>query len=411
QMNHYTILIDNNSSKKEFIQSLLKGNCPEVLENFKDKNGLLFSSLTINKIIEEEDKRDHTILSTEFQRLETMSSGEQKKALLYHLLDAKPDYIILDNPFDNLDVGFVEELKSILKEHSSTITFIQFVSRKGDILSFIENFGKLDGDQLIEISSIAQTDISDSSYFKNGTIPPPPEKTPSLENPLLQFKNVSTSYGEKNILRQINWTVQKSDFWQLIGPNGSGKTTILSMIIGDNPKAFGQDIFLFGKRKGSGESVWEIKKNIGYYSPALNNKFNGRHSVEHMLISGLTDSVGLYTLPTEVQKRVIKEWLQLLGLEKLKNTYFNKLSVGQQRLVMTARAMVKHPPLLILDEPTAGMDDSSAGLLVSLVNKIATDTHTAIIFVSHRKESGLEPKNIFRLQKTATGSIGSETVA
>ena len=345
-MNHYTILIDNNSSKKEFIQSLLKGNCPEVLENFKDKNGLLFSSLTIDKIIEEEDKRDHTILSTDFQRLETMSSGEQKKALLYHLLDAKPDYIILDNPFDNLDVGFVAELKSILKEHSSTITFIQFASRKGDTLSFIENFGKLDGDQLIEISSIAQTDISDSSYFKNGTIPPPPEKTPSLENPLLQFKNVSISYGEKNILRQINWTVQKSDFWQLIGPNGSGKTTILSMIIGDNPKAFGQDIFLFGKRKGSGESVWEIKKNIGYYSPVLTNKFNGRHSVEHMLISGLTDSVGLYTLPTEVQKRVIKNWLQLLGLEKLKNTHFNKLSVGQQRLVMTARAMVKHPAII-----------------------------------------------------------------
>ncbi len=410
-MNHYTILIDNNSSKKEFIQALLKGNCPEVLENFKDKNGLLFSSLTIDKIIEEEDKRDHTILSTDLQRLETMSSGEQKKALLYHLFDAKPDYIILDNPFDNLDVGFVAELKSILKKHSSTISFIQCTSRKGDTLSFIENFGKLDGDQLIEISSIAQTDSSDSSYFKNRTIPPPPEKTPILQNPLLQFKNVSISYGEKNILSQINWTVRKSDFWQLIGPNGSGKSTILSMIIGDNPKAFGQDIFLFGKRKGSGESVWEIKKNMGYYSPVLTNKFNGRHSVEHMLISGLTDSVGLYTLPTEVQKRVIKNWLQLLGLEKLKNTHFNKLSVGQQRLVMTARAMVKHPPLLILDEPTAGMDDTSAGLLVSLVNKIATDTQTAIIFVSHRKEPGLEPKHIYRLQKTATGSIGNETIA
>ena len=130
-----------------------------------------------------------------------------------------------------------------------------------------------------------------------------------------------------------------------------------------------------------------------------------------MLISGLTDSVGLYTIPTEIQKRVVKEWLQLLNLEKLKDIHFNKLSVGQQRLVMTARAMVKHPPLLILDEPTAGMDDESAGLLVALVNKIATDTQTAIIFVSHRKEPGLEPEKIYSLEKTSRGSIGNQTIA
>ena len=410
-MKHITILIDNNSSKKECIQSLLKGNCPEVFADFKDKKGLLFSSLTIDKIIEEEDKRDHTILSTEFQRLETMSSGEQKKALLYHLLDAKPDYIILDNPFDNLDVGFVAELKQILLEHSSTITFIQFASRKGDALAFIDHFAKLEGNQIFEISSLASTDTDHFSQLKNGTIPPPPEKITILENPLLEFKNVTVSYGDTPILNSIHWKVEKSDFWQLIGPNGSGKTTILSMIIGDNPKAFGQDIFLFGKKKGTGESVWDIKQKIGYYSPGLTTKFNGRHSVEHMLISGLTDSVGLYTIPTEIQKRVVKEWLQLLNLEKLKDIHFNKLSVGQQRLVMTARAMVKHPPLLILDEPTAGMDDESAGLLVALVNKIATDTQTAIIFVSHRKEPGLEPEKIYSLEKTSRGSIGNQTIA
>jgi molybdate transport system ATP-binding protein len=125
-----------------------------------------------------------------------------------------------------------------------------------------------------------------------------------------------------------------------------------------------------------------------------------------MLISGLTDSVGLYTIPTELQKRIVNQWLTLLDLQDLKNKYFNTLSTGQQRLVMTARAMVKRPPILILDEPTAGMDDESASLLVALVNKFANETDTAIIFVSHRKEKGLKPKQILDLIPSENGSSG-----
>ena len=126
-----------------------------------------------------------------------------------------------------------------------------------------------------------------------------------------------------------------------------------------------------------------------------------------MLISGLNDSVGLYVKPTAFQQRIIKQWLALLDLYDIKNTFFNTLSTGKQRLVMTARAMVKQPPLLILDEPTAGMDDDSAALLVALVNKFAKETNTAIIFVSHRKEKGLKPKQTFYLTPHETGSTGN----
>ena len=128
-----------------------------------------------------------------------------------------------------------------------------------------------------------------------------------------------------------------------------------------------------------------------------------------MLISGFTDSVGLYIQPTEMQKQASKEWLLLLHLWDKRKTLFKDLSLGQQRLLMTARAMVKHPPLLILDEPTTGMDDASAQLLVALVNKIANETNISIIFVSHRKEPGLLPKSIFELVMTSNGSIGNAT--
>lgn len=405
-MNHWVIHIDNNSAKKKFIELLLSGKGPVELDLNKNHRGLLFSPFSLEKLMEEEDKHDHKIISTQQQSLETMSSGEQKKALLFYLLEQEPDFIILDNPFDNLDTNFQEELKTLLKKHAEHITFIQLASRKNDALSFIKDHGLLEGSSFkrFTLSEPLETNAMES-YAAMG-IPEPMEKISAWEDPLLQFKNVSISYGNKPVLKDINWEVNKGDFWQLTGANGSGKSTILSMIIGDNPKAFGQEIYLFGVKKGTGESVWDIKQKLGYYSPTMTHKFKGRHSVEHMLISGLTDSVGLYTQPTEVQRRMIRQWLVLLNLYDVKDTYFNSLSPGKQRLVMTARAMVKHPPVLILDEPTTAMDDASAKLLVALVNKIAQETRTAIIFVSHRLEQGLKAKSVYTLKKTPEGSIG-----
>ncbi|TDT47217.1 molybdate transport system ATP-binding protein [Maribacter spongiicola] len=405
-MNHWVIYLDNNSDKKGFIKDFQRGIIPLDLKEFNDKTGSLFSAFTLDKLIDEEDKHDRKIISSEHQALETMSSGEQKRALLHYLLSEKPDFIILDNPFDNLDIEFQEALKTILKDHSKHISFIQLASRKSDTLSFINCFGNLNKNIFAITESTSSNDYEIHSAFNAVSIPQSNTTYPNIESPLIDFKNVSISYGNKKILNAINWTVKKGDFWQLSGTNGSGKSTILSMIFGDNPKAFGQEIYLFGNKKGSGESVWDIKQKIGYYAPAMTLKFNGKHSIENMLISGLNDSVGLYTIPTELQKRVIKQWLLLLDLYPIKNKYFNTLSTGQQRLVMTARAMVKRPPILILDEPTAGMDDESASLLVSLVNKFANETDTAIIFVSHRKEKGLKPKQTLDLIPSEHGSSG-----
>lgn len=405
-MDHWVVHVDNNSAKKEFIALLLSGKGPAALDIDKNDLGVLFSPFSLEKLMEEEDKHDHKIISTQQQALETMSSGEQKKALLFHLLEQGPDFIILDNPFDHLDTNFQEELKTLLEKHAQHITFIQLASRKADALSFIKDHGVLDGSSFKIVALEEPPETPDEESYTTMGIPEPIEKISVVEDPLIAFKNVSVSYGNKSVLKDIDWVINKGDFWQLTGANGSGKTTMLSMIIGDNPKAFGQEIYLFGVKKGSGESVWDIKHKLGYYSPAMTHKFNGRHSVEHMLISGLTDSVGLYTRPTEVQRRMIRQWLVLLDLYAVKDTYFNSLSPGKQRLVMTARAMVKHPPVLILDEPTAAMDDASAKLLVALVNKIAQETRTALIFVSHRLEPGLKAKRVYTLKKTPEGSIG-----
>jgi len=217
-------------------------------------------------------------------------------------------------------------------------------------------------------------------------------------DPLIELRAVSVHYAEKQVLNNVNWIIRKGEFWQLTGPNGAGKSTLISMITGDNPKAYGQNMMLFGRKKGSGESIWDIKRQIGYFTPDMIHQFTRVDTVENMIISGLNDSVGLYIEPSDLQKDIARGWLDMLGTS-FRNRTFQNLSLGQQRMVMVARAMVKHPPLLILDEPTIELDDANSRLFIDMVKAIASEKQIAIIYVSHRDEENLQPDKIFELVK------------
>ncbi len=382
---------------------------PLGFEVLQGKKGALFSKLELDKLIEEEVRHDIKLLTSHTdQSLQSFSSGERKKALFRYLMRQGPDFLILDNPFDHLDRETQQEFRQMLFELSDHTHIIQLTSRSADFLSFIDPIGILLTDQVKWVASLDNLGDFMTAFHatSDARIPAPPETITYDKEYLIRLKNVDVSYGEKPILHQITWDIKPGEFWELSGKNGSGKTTILSMITGDNPKGYGQDLYLFGQKKGSGESIWDIKKNIGYFTPAMIDRFRGYHSLENMLISGITDSIGLYIVPSEGQKRLAAAWLELLGMSHLKNDYFHKLSTGQQRLIMCVRAMIKHPLLVILDEPTAGLDDASSELIISLVNKMARESRTTLIFVSHRKEPGLKAKNIFQLSMATTGSTG-----
>jgi len=405
----YAILTQNNSNTDQLVHNLLKNRLVDGLNELQTLRGLLFSRSEINRYMDEEDRHDIKILTKgRKQPLKTMSSGEQKKALLNYLLEQDPDFLVLVNPFDNLDVATQHKLKEQLSDIASNKVLVQLMGRLDDILPNTTDYFKLDGDNLhpYESSDSFWAENKMESINFNGAIPPPlaPVEVENIE--LVSFKKVSVSFDGRQVLNQIDWTIKKGEFWQLIGPNGSGKSTLLSMITGDSHKGYGQHLTIFGQKKGSGESVWDLKQKIGYYAPAITDKFRGYHSLENMIISGLHDSIGLYVQPTDREKQLANQWLELLQLNDRKNDYFRDLSTGNKRLVMMARSMVKHPPLLILDEPTAGLDDTSANLFVSLVNKIAKESETAIIFVSHRKEPELAPEHIFELHPSEKGSTG-----
>ncbi len=409
---HWGILVTNQSDKHTLIGNLMSPNRekPSGFEVLNGKAGALFSKLELDKLIEEEVRHDKKLLTSHTdQSLQSFSSGERKKALFSYLMRQEPDFLILDNPFDHLDRETQQELREMLLELSDSIHMIQLSSRSADFLSFVEQIGLLLADQVDWVTST--DDLSDyvtSSFHgaPDASIPDPLQENTYDKEYLIRLKDVDVSYGEKKILHQINWDIKPGEFWELSGKNGSGKTTILSMITGDNPKGYGQELYLFGKKKGSGESIWDIKKKIGYFTPAMIDRFRGYHSLENMLISGMLDSIGLYVVPSEVQKRLAGEWLTLVGMASLKDRYFHNLSTGEQRLIMCIRAMIKHPLLVILDEPTAGLDDASSELIISLVNKMAQESLTTIIFVSHRKESGLEARYNYQLSMDENGSTG-----
>ncbi|CAM4073705.1 ATP-binding cassette domain-containing protein [Zobellia nedashkovskayae] len=404
---HWAIFIVNTSHKKELIEAFFENPILKGFDELKNLQGALLSKLAVERFMDEEDRHGSSVITSGItQSLKSMSSGEQKKALLKHILNSQPDFIVLDNPFDNLDTTAQEDLKLTLEEVSAHTPMVQLLSRRTDLLPFANTFAKLEGNNLVFADSAdALSNQQEKELFKNDV--PKPISSYEIEgDTLIELKSVDVAYSEKPILKAINWHIKKGEFWELRGRNGSGKTTILSMITGENPKGYGQELYIFGRKKGTGESVWEIKKRIGYFTPSMTDKFTGYHSVSHMIISGFYDSVGLYINPTEAQLRLAKEWLTLIELWDMKDALFHDLSMGQKRLIMCARAMIKHPPLLILDEPTAGLDDDSAALFVALVNKFATQSNTTVIFVSHRKEPGLEAELVYQLEKSETGSTG-----
>jgi molybdate transport system ATP-binding protein len=387
--NHQAIFLPIEANKQQIIQVILSKNA--------DSKGLLFSKITIDELLDEEHRHGFTeVTKAQNRSLRSMSSGEQKQTLLKYLLAQRVDFIILDNPFDNLDNLARESLNNLLFEIQNEVVFIQIIHRKRDLISFIENIESIDNHS-VNYKPNNQSNVN---------IPKSIIKYDYQKEELISFKNVNVSYNEKPILKDISWTIKRGEFWHLIGPNGSGKTTILSMITGDNPKGYGQDLTLFGREKGTGESVWKIKDKIGYVTPAMTDLLSSRHTLVQMIISGFYDSIGLYITSTDLQKKVAQEWLALINMEQLSNSLFCLLSASQQRLALVVRAMIKHPPLLILDEAITGLDDFNASLIISLINKIAHESETTILYVSHRVEEGLNPREMFELIPSENGSIG-----
>lgn len=404
-------VIENTDS---IISSILKGEytlIPELI----GKKGLLFSFSTLMKFISEEATHDKRLLDIGSDRsIKSLSSGEQKRALLNFILSKSPDFIIIENPFDALDTQSISDLIERLTALSKEINICQVYNRDRDIMPFITDaiaISDKDGSNYIEsISTFIESNRKSVQFNIKGDIPQPVDRYNLDSDEIVRFNSVNVDYDKRAILKDINWTINQGEFWHLKGANGSGKTTILTMINGDNPKAFGEEIYLFGKRKGSGESVWQIKNYIGYFTPSMMEPTKGYQTVLNMVVSGLTDSIGLYRKVSNLSIKLAEEWLKLVDLYSIKDRQFSSIPEVERRVVLIIRAMIKHPPILILDEPSMGLDDYNRSIMSLLINKISAESESSILYVSHQDEPELTPKYIYQLTPSAIGSTGEVIV-
>lgn len=328
------------------------------------------------------------LLST---RLIQLSNGENKRLQIAKALLAQPTVLMLDNPFIGLDVAARETLHAILKEMSRRgihIILVTAYHQVPDFITYVIDLGKKK-DALPENiqafrqrqSEMAQQDSSSSnkSLLKKLS----GEDHPDMYEFAVKMKDVSVQYNNRRILNKINWEVRNGERWSLSGPNGSGKSALLSLINADNPQAYSNEIYLFDRRRGSGESIWDIKKKIGFVSPELHLFFDGSNNCFEVIASGLFDTIGLFRMVNDEQTRLIMDWMELLNISNVKLKPLFQLSNSQQRLVLLARALVKNPPLLILDEPCQGLDDDQIAFFKDIVNNICLETGKTLIYVSH----------------------------
>lgn len=310
-----------------------------------------------------------------------LSSGEHKKLQLCKALLLQPQLLILDNPYTGLDVNTRGNLNALIDSACAQGMQLILISNDGNEPSCINRYATLKEGTLYTSLAKEMHDITTASLF-SFDIPAFLTMPETEERELIKVKNVYVKYGDKTVLDNINWTVKSGEKWLLQGPNGSGKSTLLSLLTGDNPQAYANEIYLFGKRRGSGESIWDIKRNIGFISPELQWYFEPSSTVFQAVASGFFDTTGLFKTLSASQSEKVRQLLQVFDLSADEHTLLTQLPIGKQRLALLARAIIKNPPLLILDEPCQGLDQQQTRLFNQLVDALCTANRT-LIYVGH----------------------------
>ncbi len=326
------------------------------------------------------------------RKLIQLSNGENKRLQLAKAVLQQPDILLLDNPFTGLDVVAREKLEQLLHTIARYGIHIIIVTAQNLVPSFITHVLKLNEEDKATVYTAKeyqpvldqekQSLKTDAQLLQKLTAT---GKVHEFKN-AVHMHNVQVRYGAKEVLKNVSWQVKEGERWAVSGHNGAGKSTLLSLINGDNPQAYANEIYLFDKRRGSGETIWDIKRKIGYVSPELHLYFPPSISVFKAVASGLFDTMGLFRQLNGEQIKRVSDWVRLFGLQHICNRLLSHVSTGEQRLTLLARALVKNPALLILDEPSQGLDTVQTAAFKDMVELICTHTNKTLIYVSHFQE-------------------------
>lgn len=336
-----------------------------------------------------------------------LSSGELRKFQLTKTLMTNPRVLIMDNPFIGLDVQARAQLSEFLTllTQETNVAVVLVLSKTDDMPDFITHVVPVKdlavGEKMTlgayreKMKPVPDRMLSEELEKAILALPYAPDAKTDVEpgtEQVIDFRKVNIRYGERTILKDLSFTVMNGEHWALSGENGAGKSTLLSIVCADNPQSYANDIVLFGHQRGRGESIWDIKKHIGYISPEMHRAYMRDVPAIDIVASGLSDVTGLYRKPKPEQRAVCAFWMKVFGIGQYADTTFLKLSSGEQRLVLLARAFVKDPSLLILDEPLHGLDLKNRRLVKDVIEVFCRRKNKTMMMVTHYQEE--LPKNI-----------------
>ena len=327
-----------------------------------------------------------------------LSSGQSRKLCLLQQITRGVSSLLIENPYEGLDQASCLELDRVLtKLQHQGLGLLVLVNNTGDIPPWCTHLAAMHdgtialqgpvGEMLSAVKMLLKRQpgrflVSVEELRKERLTADNDTTSPNL----LTLNKGFARYGEVEVFNNLDLIVNRGDHTLITGPNGCGKSTLLQIITGDHPLCYANDLYLFGRRRGSGESVWDVKKMMGIVSPDLHRNHRISGSALSIVVSGLFDSIGLYIRPTEGQHQLSRRWLQRLGLADQAKTAFRQLSYGEQRMILLARALIKVPTLLILDEPTQGLDEPNRTALLDILTEIAAEKLCTILYVSHRQD-------------------------
>ena len=392
-------------------------------DRYEEYSGNEEHFLTGQEVMDPEGKHPESLLKIAEQLglspllgnpLRYFSNGETRKTLIGKALLSEPKLLILDEPFEGLDTKSVLWLKETLSDLIKNGLAVWLVSHRfEELVPEITHVLCLKSGEIFAQglrSQVLITEVMEGLYEKvdhketnlktneNSTeINRTPISTGFFESvtekdrkhSLIRMRNVNVHYGEKVVLKKFFWSVEQGENWKIVGPNGSGKSTLLSLICGDNLQAYANEIYLFGRRRGTGESIWDIKQKIGFVSSEFQVRYRQPVNALKVVLSGFFDSIGYYQPASVTQKERALSLMELLEITNLTDLDFTRLSYGQQRLILIARAMIKSPPLLILDEPCQGLDRTNRKRVLELVDLVGKNTTTQILYVTHSADDHL----------------------
>jgi len=335
-----------------------------------------------------------------------LSNGEWRKLLLFQSLIESPKLLMLDEPFDGLDQNSKNDFQSLLRElvQHSKLSLILVSHRQDELIPEITDvMGLMDGkiafsgkrNIVLNESNLKklysyENKASDTSKLNRKIIVSHSKNIANSLVPPVKLENVNLYYQDHTVFENFSWTWPTGEHWQVSGPNGSGKSTLVKLIVGEQLQVYSNRVWIFGNRRGSGENIRDLRKRIGIVTPELQMNYRQKITGRKVVYSGFNDSIGYYESISEKQKEIAENWLNQFGLLEIAETAYLNMSYGQQRLFLLARAMVKSPELLLLDEPCQGLDPYQRTKLINEINVLGRSKATQILYISHQIEDKLD---------------------